>query len=111
MHETCNLTLSCLQPDKTRRALLEKLLDVAVTLHALDLGEHSSEAVERQLQRVHRKLFSESQLSQPHLVTRSGQLYLVTLTPHGVTYQPQKPLDEALQATASANKAQTLPDR
>ncbi|CAM4455785.1 hypothetical protein [Deinococcus marmoris] len=100
MQESDDTTFSCTQTRKTQHLLLESLLSLTLELHSLDQSGQPSDAVERQLQRVHRKLASDVQFGQSFQVTRGGQVYLVSLSPVGVTYQLQRPLAGALQATA-----------
>lgn len=100
MQKSDNLTLSCAQADGARRTLLESLLDLTLKLHALDQSGQPSEAVERRFKRVHGELTAIVQLNQPFQVTREDQVYLVSLSPVGVTYQHQGSLPDALQATA-----------
>ncbi|OLV17899.1 hypothetical protein BOO71_0007462 [Deinococcus marmoris] len=80
--------------------MLESLLSLTLELHSLDQSGQPSDAVEHQLQRVHRELALDIQFGQSFQVTRGGQVYLVSLSPVGVRYQLQQPFDGALQATA-----------
>lgn len=100
MQESDNLTLSCAQADKTRQALLESLLALALKLHALDQNGQPSETVERRFKRVHGELTSIVHFDQPFQVTREDQVYLVSLSPIGVTFQHQGAVKGARQATA-----------
>lgn len=100
MQKSYNLTLPCAQADDARQTLLESLLDLTLKLQALDQSGQPSEAVERRFKRVHGELTSIVQLDQPLQVTREDQVYLVSLSPVGVTYQHQGSLKGALQATA-----------
>ncbi len=100
MQESDNLTFSCAQADHPRRTLLESLLDLALKLHALDQNGQPSETVERRFKRVHGELTSIVQLDQPFQVTREDQVYLISLSPLGVTFQHQGAVKSALQATA-----------
>lgn len=100
LQKSYNLTLSCAQADDARQTLLERLLDLSLKLHALDQSDQPSGTVERRFRRVHCELTSTVQLDQPFQVTREDQVYLVSLSPVGVTYQHQGSLKGALQATA-----------
>lgn len=99
MQQAKNLTLPHIRIDDTTQNLLSRLLDLTLELHALDQGDQPSDAVERKFQHLHRELTSTVQLDQPLQVMRDDQVYLVSLSPVGVTYQCQGPLKDALQAT------------